>query len=49
MGTIGRISRILAPFVGSFMTFCSLEQGEESAHGQISAQEMRRIWNIISP
>jgi 3-dehydroquinate dehydratase type I len=49
MGPLGRISRILSPLMGGYLTFAALETGEESAPGQISAPNMRKIWNILSP
>ena len=42
MGELGLISRILAPKFGSFCTFASIGPGQESAVGQIPAEEMRR-------
>jgi 3-dehydroquinate dehydratase type I len=49
MGPLGRVSRILSPPMGGHMTFAALENGEESAPGQISAPNMRKVWNILSP
>jgi 3-dehydroquinate dehydratase type I len=49
MGPLGRISRIASPLLGGYMTFASLEAGEESAPGQIPAREMRWILNRLSP
>ncbi|MEK6869817.1 MAG: shikimate dehydrogenase, partial [Nanoarchaeota archaeon] len=46
MGLRGQISRILAPKYGSRMTFASLEEGRESASGQISIEEMKNVYNI---
>lgn len=48
MGPLGRISRILCPLMGGHMTFASLEKGEESASGQISAFDMKKILEILS-
>ncbi len=47
MGEEGRISRIAAPILGSYLTFASLKRGAESAPGQITAREMRRIDRLI--
>jgi 3-dehydroquinate dehydratase type I len=49
MGPLGRISRIASPLLGGYLTFASLEAGEESAPGQIPAEEMRRILDLLSP
>jgi 3-dehydroquinate dehydratase type I len=40
MGPMGRISRIVSPLLGGYLTFASLEQGQESADGQIPVIEM---------
>ncbi len=45
MGSVGRISRIASLLCGAYLTFASLEEGEESADGQIPAREMRRLLN----
>jgi 3-dehydroquinate dehydratase type I len=47
MGELGRISRALSPFFGSFLTYASPTGGKPSAPGQMSATELRRIWEII--
>ncbi len=43
MGEQGRISRVAAPLLGSCLTYASLEQGGESAPGQMTVGEMKRI------
>jgi 3-dehydroquinate dehydratase type I len=43
MGSYGRISRVLSNLMGGYLTFVSLERGEESAAGQIPVQEMKKI------
>ncbi|MDQ5988091.1 MAG: 3-dehydroquinate dehydratase [Syntrophus sp. SKADARSKE-3] len=48
MGTMGRPSRIMAPLFGSCMTYASLEAGTESAPGQLTAGEMKQIWEIMA-
>ncbi|MCR4335820.1 MAG: type I 3-dehydroquinate dehydratase [archaeon] len=45
MGKTGRDSRILALPLGSFLTFASLEKGNESADGQIPIIEMKKIYS----
>ena len=49
MGKAGRISRIASLLMGGYLTFVSLEKGEESADGQISIVEMKQILSILSP
>lgn len=48
MGPMGRISRIFSPLMGGYLTFASLEQGQESASGQIPARDMKKIMDMIS-
>ncbi len=43
MGPMGRLSRVACPILGGYLTFASLEQGQESASGQIPVKEMRKI------
>ena len=45
MGNIGRDSRILSMPLGSFITFASLEEGKESADGQIPIVELKKIYS----
>jgi 3-dehydroquinate dehydratase type I len=47
MGPRGRVSRILAPLLGSFLTYASLRKGAESAPGQWTVGEMRKIMNLL--
>ncbi len=46
MGELGENSRILNLFYGSYLTFGSLEDGKESAPGQISCEKLREIYRI---
>jgi len=48
IGPLGRISRIASPLLGGYLTFASLERGEESADGQIPAAEMRNMMKRLS-
>lgn len=47
MGELGQISRILAPRFGSFITFASLDQGKESAPGQLTARELLDVYHLF--
>ena len=47
MGEQGKVSRLLSPMFGAFFTFASLEQGNETASGQMTVQEMRGIYNLL--
>ncbi len=46
MGEEGLVSRVLGPRAGSNFTFASLEDGSETAPGQVSAHTMRRLYQI---
>jgi 3-dehydroquinate dehydratase / shikimate dehydrogenase len=46
MGEQGVISRLLGVRAGSIFTFASATAGEETAPGQISAQELRSVYRI---
>ncbi|NIR17330.1 MAG: type I 3-dehydroquinate dehydratase, partial [Desulfobacterales bacterium] len=48
MGRFGRISRIFSHLMGGYLTFASLEEGEESAAGQIPVEEMKRILDMLT-
>jgi len=47
MGEHGKVSRLLSPLFGAFFTFSSLEQGSETASGQMSIQEMRSAYDLL--
>ncbi|HRR42321.1 MAG TPA: type I 3-dehydroquinate dehydratase, partial [Syntrophales bacterium] len=47
MGDKGRISRVASPILGSFLSFASLERGEESAPGQMTVDEMRLVLSLL--
>jgi len=47
MGPMGRISRIVSHLMGGYLTFASLEEGEESADGQIPIRQMKQIIDIL--
>ena len=47
MGEHGKISRLLSPLFGAFFTFASLEQGNETAAGQMSISEMRAAYALL--
>ena len=49
MGPMGRISRIASLLFGGYLTFASLEEGEESAEGQIPVTEMKKIIEKFLP
>jgi 3-dehydroquinate dehydratase/shikimate dehydrogenase len=46
MGEQGLISRVLGVRAGSVFTFASASAGEETAPGQVTAQELRNVYRI---
>jgi 3-dehydroquinate dehydratase type I len=47
MGEAGKVSRLLSPMFGAFFTFASLEQGKETAVGQMTIGEMRVAYDFL--
>jgi 3-dehydroquinate dehydratase type I len=47
MGERGRISRILAPFLGAAWTYAAMDKQKTSAPGQLTVQEMKSIWECV--
>jgi len=48
MGHLGLVSRILCPLVGGYFTYASIEKGKESAPGQITVTELRKIYEMVA-
>ena len=48
MGELGQISRILTGKFGGLLTFASLERGKESAPGQLTVDELSKIYHFKS-
>ena len=48
MGALGIVSRILCPLVGGDFTYASVEKGQESAPGQITARDLRKIYEMVA-
>lgn len=48
MGAMGRMSRIFSLLTGGFLTFTSVESGQESAPGQIPVNEMKNMLEYFS-
>ena len=48
MGPLGFASRVLCPLVGGDFTYASIEQGKESASGQITVRELRKIYEMVA-
>ena len=47
MGETGKISRVVTPLFGSFITFAAREKGAESAPGQLTVNEMKEIFRVL--
>jgi 3-dehydroquinate dehydratase type I len=47
MGASGKISRVMAPLLGSYLSYASLNKGEESAPGQITVHEIKQVFRIL--
>jgi 3-dehydroquinate dehydratase I len=47
MGEKGKISRIITPFFGSYLTFASIDKKLNSASGQMTIGEMTTIFNNL--
>jgi len=47
MGEHGKISRLLSPVFGAFLTYASLEKGSETAAGQMNISEMRTAYGLL--
>ena len=47
MGPVGYVSRILCPLVGGYFTYASIEEGKESASGQITVRDLRKLYEVV--
>ncbi len=47
MGPLGHISRVLGPLVGGDFTYASIEKGRESAPGQITIRDLRKLYEMV--
>jgi len=48
MGPLGFASRVLCPLVGGDFTYASIEPGRESASGQITVRELRKLYGMVA-
>jgi 3-dehydroquinate dehydratase len=48
MGAAGQLSRVLCPLVGGYFTYASIEEGMESADGQITVKSLKEIYRILA-
>jgi len=47
MGPLGMASRIMCPLLGGEFTYASTEQGRESAPGQVTVKELRKLYGMV--
>ena len=47
MGHLGFTSRVLCPLVGGDFTYASIEKGKESASGQITVSDLRKLYEMV--
>jgi 3-dehydroquinate dehydratase type I len=48
MGPLGFASRVLCPLIGGDFTYASIERGKESASGQITVSELRKLYEMVA-
>jgi 3-dehydroquinate dehydratase-1 len=48
MGTLGRITRVVGPYLGAEFTFASPGTSDETAPGQLSAEQLIAIYKVIN-
>ena len=48
MGHLGSVSRILCPLVGGDFTYASIGTGKESAPGQVTVTDLRKIYEMVA-
>jgi 3-dehydroquinate dehydratase type I len=47
MGPVGKWSRIAAPLLGSWLTFAPFSKQGASAPGQLTVNDLKRVWKIL--
>jgi 3-dehydroquinate dehydratase type I len=47
MGPVGKWSRIAAPLLGSWLTFAPFSKQGASAPGQLTVNDVKRLWRIL--
>jgi len=48
MGPLGFASRVLCPLIGGDFTYASTEKGKESAPGQITVRDLRKLYEMMA-
>jgi len=47
MGPAGKYSRLVAPLLGSYLTYAVLTPGQESAPGQLTVADCLAVWRVL--
>ncbi len=47
MGPLGKWSRVAAPLVGSWLTFAPFSKTGASAPGQLTVNDLKRVWKTL--
>jgi len=47
MGPLGKWSRVAAPLLGSFLSFAPFSKHRASAPGQLTVNDLKRVWNTL--
>jgi 3-dehydroquinate dehydratase type I len=47
MGPLGRVSRAVAPLVGSPLAYVAFESGLETADGQMTREALLSVWSVL--
>lgn len=47
MGPMGRITRVMGPYLGAAFTFAALGDGGETAPGQLTVKQLNEIYKVI--
>jgi 3-dehydroquinate dehydratase-1 len=47
MGEVGQVSRVLCPLAGGYFTYAAIAGGKESAAGQITVADLRKIYEMV--
>jgi 3-dehydroquinate dehydratase-1 len=48
MGDLGRITRVLGPYLGAEFTFASLGESDKTAPGQLSVKQLNELFKVIN-
>jgi 3-dehydroquinate dehydratase type I len=49
MGPIGKWSRVVAPLMGSFLSFAPFSKSGASAPGQLTVNDLKKVWRTLKP